>query len=200
MAPEIELIRERSPAVADAEQAKAQQRAHALGFAFMVSINAFVAAEQHLHQLQAQAGADWWKDDDAPWNALSDRGQMLEGLDRLEHAAERYAQAIQLLEDRRGRLRRDELKVALVGGKGAQALYLHAAPDALKCATAVENNDARSAMRWTAQSFDDAERGKARGLLDLMSNSGSSFGASALTATPLRAWRQTSPGSRPGWA
>jgi CHAT domain-containing protein len=142
-----------------------------------VRVKAYEDAKTQLEQIEVLAGKEWWRDDQRPWQPLSDCAEMYEGLGELDAALQYYERAIAELERRRGQLSRDELKTALSADRGVQYLYFLAA---------------RAAMRKHdyAYAFVLAERGKARGLLDLMAGSTAGVGAPAKEDATLREWRQ----------
>jgi CHAT domain-containing protein len=132
-----------------------QRRTHDLSLTLFVRVKDYQEANKHLQALELLDGPEWWASEDKPWQQLCDIAEMYEGLEELGSALDYYEQAIAQLEARRSHLSRDELKTALASDKGAQYLYFLAARAAMKF-----SDDARS--------FDYAERGKARALLDLM--------------------------------
>ncbi len=154
-----------------------RQRTHEQAFSMFVRTKAYRDAEKHLEALRQIAGESWWKQDARPWQSLSDCAELYEGLGELERALCYYELAIAELEGRRSQLSRDELKTALAADKGAQYLYFLAA-----CA-AIKQGDHRRA-------FDYAERGKGRGLLDLMAGSAALMQSPKKEDKKLRDWRQ----------
>jgi CHAT domain-containing protein len=160
-----------------AEARLQQQRTHEQAFSVFVRAKAFAEAKLHLDALEQLAGKQWWAQDAKPWQPLSDCAEMYEGLDDVAAALAYYDQAITQIEARRGQLSRDELKTAIAADKGAQYLYFQAARAAMK-----QGNHARS--------FDYAERGKARGLLDLMAGSAVIVRAPETESAAMRSWRQ----------
>jgi CHAT domain-containing protein len=112
------------------------------------------------------ASKDWYQDDPRPWRALSDVGEMHEGLGRFEEALKHYSAAIDALEKRRALLSRDDLKTALSADLGAQYLYFQASRTALRLAL---GSDEVAARRDACErAFAVSEEGRARALLDLM--------------------------------
>jgi CHAT domain-containing protein len=185
----LALMRQLDAGRAAGEARKQEARAHEQALAFYPTIEAYPAARAHLQALEAGAGEHWWQATDSPWQTLADVGLVYEGLGEHGQAARRYRQAIDLLEGRRERLRRDELRTAIASGLGPQYLYFQAARNAVDAAAAAGRRDERQA--WLAEGFGYAERGKARGLLDLMA--GAVPGDSQTQASAaLRAWREAS--------
>jgi CHAT domain-containing protein len=162
------------------------QNTHDLAVTFLPSIKAYEAAREHLLVLEEQGGKDWWQRTDQPWSALSNRGLVYEGLGQWQTADADYQQAIELLERQRQYLRRDELKTALVSGLPQQELYFQAARNALAWAAAEPDRQ----QHLMQQSFTYAERGKARGLLDLMAGGAGVLPGAMQANTLLASWRQ----------
>jgi CHAT domain-containing protein len=156
-----------------------KRRTHEQAFTMFVRVKAYDEAKTQLDQLEALSGTEWWREDQRPWQPLSDCAEMYEGLGQIDTAMQYYERSITELERRRGQLSRDELKTALSADRGVQYLYFQAA---------------RAAMRKKdyAYAFVLAERGKARGLLDLMAGSTNGMGIPAAEDATLREWRQLS--------
>jgi CHAT domain-containing protein len=152
-----------------------QRRTHEQAFTTFVMVKAYREAQIHLQELERLDGPGWWASDGRPWQHLCGIAEMYEGLNDLELALAHYEQAITQLEARRSQLSRDELKTALASEKSAQYLYFLASRAAMK------NGEG-------ARSFDHAERGKARALLDLMA--GTKLGAFRAENESMRRWRQ----------
>jgi CHAT domain-containing protein len=168
------------------ELAKAAAREAEQSFSFMVRTRAYGRAASYLKELERLAGDGWYRDDPRPWRALSDVGEMLEGLGRFEEALKRYSAAIDALEKRRSLLSRDDLKTALSADFGAQYLYFQAARTALRLALA---SDAIAARRAASEiAFTVSEKGRARALLDLMATNLRIPDEQESTA--LRNWRE----------
>lgn len=171
---------------ASAETAIAKVRHLENDFSLLVRLRDHSRAAERLAQLQALAGDDWYREDARPWNCLSDLGEMCEGLGRHDEAVRHYQQGIALLEERRTMLSREELKIALSGGPGAQSLYFQATRAQLRRALAATDPAVR--REALEQAFRLSEQGRARALLDLM--------ALNLRAPPdadspvLRHWRE----------
>lgn len=161
----------------EAEARLQQQRTHEQAFTVFVRVKAYKEAKSHLDALEQLGDVEWWAQDAKPWQPLSDCGEMYEGLDDLTAALVYYDQAITQLEKRRGQLSRDELKIAIAADKGAQYLYFQAARAAMK-------------QKDYGSSFNYLERGKARGLLDLMAGSAVIVRAPERESDVMRAWRQ----------
>jgi CHAT domain-containing protein len=138
-----------------AESRLQQRRTHELALTIFVRVRDYQEANKHLQALERLDGRDWWASEAKPWQPLCGIAELYEGLRDLGSALEYYEQAIAQFEARRSQLSRDELKTALASDKGAQYLYFLAARAAMKSSDA-------------ARSFDYAERGKSRALLDLM--------------------------------
>jgi CHAT domain-containing protein len=162
---------------AEAESRLQQQRKHEQAFTVFVRSKAYQEAKSHLDELERLANKVWWAQDPRPWQPLCDCAEMYEGLGDLSTAIEHYDQAITQLEMRRGQLSRDDLKTAIASDKGAQYLYFQAA---------------RTAMRMGdhVRSFQYAERGKARGLLDLMAGGAVMLREPEKERESMRAWRR----------
>lgn len=156
-----------------------KRRTHEQGFLMFLRVKSYAEAKTQLDQIEALAGPEWWMEDKRPWQPLSDCAEMYEGLGQHDTAMKYYERAITELERRRGQLTRDELKTALSADRGVQYLYFMAA---------------RASMRKKdyAHAFVLAERGKARGLLDLMAGSTAGVKVPAQEDATLRVWRQLS--------
>lgn len=174
-----------------AEQQLQQQRLHDQAASAFVRLKAYAEARLHLDALEQSAGAEWWRDLERPWEALSDYGEMYEGLGQLERALTAYDQAIGLLEARRQQLSRDELKTALAAGRSPQYVYFYAARAAQKLqAHLAQAGDLAQGRAAVARAFDYAERGKARALLDLLASSAALAQLPRAESDALRAWRE----------
>lgn len=159
--------------------------------AVFVRVKAYTEARAQLDALERLAGAEWWSDQERPWETLSDYGEMYEGLGQLSGALAAYDRAIELLEQRRQQLSRDELKTALAAGSGPQYLYFYAARTAQKLQSRLfQAGDRAQAQTMVARAFGYAERGKARALLDLLAGSAALAGVAASESVALRAWRE----------
>jgi CHAT domain-containing protein len=174
-----------------AEAQLAQRRRHDQAASAFVRVKEYAEARAHFAALEQIGGAEWWRDQERPWETLSDYGEMYEGLGQLPQALAAYEQAITLLEQRRQQLSRDELKTALAAGRSPQYLYFYAARAAQKWqAQLFQAGERAQAGAVVARAFAYAERGKARALLDLMA------GSAALARMPrgesgaLRGWRE----------
>jgi CHAT domain-containing protein/tetratricopeptide (TPR) repeat protein len=172
------------------EEALLQElNAHELAASFFTRVRAYGDAQQHFEALDRLGGPDWWTRSSRPWESLSDRGEAAEGLGRLGEAGSWYERAIAELEERRSLLSRDELKTALSGGREAEYLYLFAARTSLKEKGEHERaGRADEAAAHAADGFGHAERGKARGLLDLMTTARTVDGGTA--GDSFLAWRE----------
>lgn len=149
-----------------------QYNFHTLAFSGLVRTKQFAEALVHYETLGKTFGEEWWLREQAPWLSLSDAGEMMEGLGRFEEALRLFDLGFELLENRRSQLSQDELKVALNSTQNTQYLYAYAARTALSA-------------KQPDRSFNYAEQGKARGLLDLMEQN-SLLGASDNAAKSLR--------------
>ena len=177
---------------ADRELQLQERRTHQQALAFFRRVNAYEEARTHLDALESLAGKDWWRSEEKPWEALNEYGAIYEGLGHLEEAAAYYDQAVGQLEARRQRLGRDQFKTALAGGMGAQAIYLSAARTALKSAEQTSGSgDDTKGRELRAKALGYAERGKARGLLDLMASGAANSNLGPNTSAAVRAWHQT---------
>ena len=170
------------------EVLRQKERANDQAFTFFVRIRAYGEAKEYFDELVRVAGEDWLRRDAQPWLALSNCAEMYEGLGEWKTALDYYDRAINELEARRNQLSRDELRTALVAGKGPQYLYFQAARAALTLAKQVE--DRGQTELYTVRAFNYAERGKARALLDLMAGSVALAQSSAAESQSMRAWRE----------
>jgi len=132
-----------------------QYNFHTLAFSGLVRTKQFSEALTHFEALSKTFGEAWWLREQAPWLSLSDAGEMMEGLGRLDEALRLFDMGFVLLDERRNQLSQDELKVALNSSQNTQYLYAYAARTALSA-------------KQPERAFNYAEQGKARGLLDLM--------------------------------
>ncbi|HVM00681.1 MAG TPA: CHAT domain-containing protein [Egibacteraceae bacterium] len=173
------------------ERELAEQRIHEQAGAFFRRVRDFPAAIRHFTALERSAGPRWWTRLERPWELLSDHGAACEGVGDLTRALELHGLAVAELESRRERLRRDELKTALSGTSGAAAVYLAAARTALRMseAAAAAGREAQAA-ELGARAFVSAERGRARGLLDLLRAGAALARAAPGERAAVRAWHQ----------
>jgi CHAT domain-containing protein len=189
----ITQMRRLDPGRAEGEARKQVARVHEQAIGFYPTVEAHAAARRHLQALEELGGEDWWQGTDQPWQTLADVGLVYEGLGEHGEAARRYRQAVELLEGRRERLRRDELKTAIASGLGPQYLYFHAARNAVDAAATAAAAGRREEERGLlAEGFGYAERGKARGLLDLMAGGIPVGLADERVSASVRAWREAS--------
>lgn len=98
----------------------------------------------------------WWERENAPWRTGSYVAEMYEGLEKYDLALKYCERSLEMLEQRRNELSRDELRTAIANDRGAQYLY-H-----LGARLALQQNDPEKAFLYI-------EQGKARALLDLLS-------------------------------
>ncbi len=163
----------------DAENLRLQQQRYNLeqAMSMWVKLRQYPEAAAAWQELEKMAGSRWWEGDAAPWKYLCDAAEFSEGLGRYEQAIQYCEQAIQMLEKRRNELSRDELRTALANDRGSQYLYF------LGARLAFRKGDAGMALHY-------AERGKARGLLDLLEAGASRLQAFAGEPESLRQWRE----------
>ena len=174
-----------------AELERAQQNLHEQAAAFFRRLRDHPASVSHFEALERRGGDRWWARLERPWELLTDYGAACEGLGELPRALALHEQAITELESRRARLRRDELKTALSGTTGAAAVYLAAARTALRMSEdAASAGDTDEAHALTARAFAYAERGRARGLLDLLGASAGLARSAPVSRDAVRAWHQ----------
>ncbi|KAH8204195.1 hypothetical protein TruAng_001615 [Truncatella angustata] len=131
-------------------------------------IGKFDRAGEVLDVLIRLRGDEWWSAGDVVSN-LTAAAEVREGQDKFSVAWKLYEQAIEVFEDRRGRLSLDEYKLSLAGGSQLQGLYFKAARTAVKwhrrCCQTIP---APAHTHHLENAFMTLERGKARSLLDLM--------------------------------
>jgi CHAT domain-containing protein len=161
----------------EAERRIQEVRTHEQAFTFLLRNKAYAQAKMHLDALERIEGEEWWKHRANPWQELSARAEMHEGLGDLSAALRSYDMAITELEARRRLLTRDELKSALAADRSAQYLYFLAAR------VAVKSGDQARALRYV-------ENGKARALLDLMAATRAGQHEAEAGDEFLRRWRQ----------
>jgi CHAT domain-containing protein/tetratricopeptide (TPR) repeat protein len=155
-------------------------------FAFLTRVKAWSEAQATADACQALAGDRWWSEDERPWRVLSDLGEVLEGLGRLASALDRYEQAMQVFEARRGQVANAGLRAAMTDARDMQWLAMLGA----RCALRLADADPSRAGDSLARAFASLERGKARALLDLMARS-AAFSAGRPGDSPaLRRWRE----------
>jgi hypothetical protein len=164
------------------------ERTYDQAFTFLVRAKAYSEARTYFDALEKLTNEDWLTRDTRPWLTLSDCAEMYEGLGEWTTALKYYDRAINELEARRNQLSRDELKTALVAGSGPQYLYFQATRTALTLAKQADSSD--NAKLYAARTFEYAERGKARALLDLMAGSTTLAGSSPAESQTMRAWRE----------
>lgn len=153
-------------------------------FSMWVRIKQYGEAYKYYKKLEETAGKDWMLRDARPWQLLSTAGEMFEGLAGEKYQSSHgmnaltvYAKAIEMLESRRSQLSRDELKTAISADKGAQYLYFLASKLAMK----MKNHEL--AYRY-------AQKGKARGILDLLAGNQTLTKLAPTENQPLRQWRE----------
>lgn len=166
---------------------------HTQAAAAFTRFKAYEKAKQHLDALEELEGGNWWASEYRPWESLQTYGEVHEGLGRRAEAGDYYDQAIRQFEESRQKLSRDELKTALAGRTSGPAdLYFMAARNALDRSLEV-NSGQRSGGdgELEAQSFDYAERGKARALLDLLSSGTLAANLPESASATILAWHQS---------
>ena len=175
---------------AGAAQARVQQvNFHTEAALFFCRIHGYADALEHLRAVEQLAGAEWWRTDERPWEALALDAEVRAGLGRYADALRRYDQAIALIEERRALLASDELRSSFAGEGGVQQVYGNAVKAAFGLHEAADGSGAALAA---VLAWDYAERGKARALLDSMSLTALLAGAVASESGPLRHWRECS--------
>jgi CHAT domain-containing protein len=142
---------------------------------------AYNRAEAMLHELEKIGGDDWFMVEEMPYKPLSDVGWLYEGLKNYNQALHYYRKAIAQFEGIRQKLTGDAAKVSFAGDSAAGFLFFQTARCALMSA-----NNTMPPEQAAALSFQFAEQGKARALLDLLANT-----ANQKTNSPsLSLWRQ----------
>lgn len=170
-----------------AEIELARQRLDEQAAAFLCRVRDYRGALRHFEALERRGGAQWWTHLDRPWELLSDYGAAREAVGELSQAQDLHAEAVAQLEARRAQLRRDELKTALGGSTGAAGVYLAAARTGLRRSEAARGAESQA---LAARAFTDAERGRARALLDLLGAGVSLARAAPGDRAAVRAWHQ----------
>jgi CHAT domain-containing protein len=132
-----------------------QYRALTQALSGLVRTKQFADAQLYLEKLQNLFGPAWWVREEAPWSMLSDCGELMEGLGRMEAALDFFDLGIAELEKRRAQLSQDAARVGLADAQNTRFLFAYAAR------AAMAHGQKERALRY-------AELGKARGLLDLM--------------------------------
>ena len=125
------------------------------GFAGFVRTKQYQDALHYFNLLVENFGQSWWEQEDRPWNSITDCGELMEHLHRFEEAIHYYDLAFEKLEEQRKKLTRDDSKVSFANTGYMHYLYAYSARAAMK------NKQPELALLY-------AERGKSRGLLDLM--------------------------------
>ncbi|MER0204879.1 MAG: CHAT domain-containing protein [Nitrosomonas sp.] len=166
-----------------------RRRFHQQAYMAFNNLRAYEDAYSHLQALELLSGKDWWQTEDKPWEELEYYGSIYQGLGRLEEAIRYYDQAITLLETRRQRISRDQYKTALANSLSSRAIYFGAASTTLKLAGDEASPDQRSQI-LLAKAYHYAERGKARGLLDLMSSRTGTALLDSKANSAVRAWHE----------
>lgn len=173
------------------ELQKQRIRLHQLALGSFAKINAYEDAYAHLQNLESLAGKEWWQDEESPWVELDSYGRVYRGLDRLEEAIYYYDQSINLFETRRQRISRDQYKTALGNQVGSRSIYFGAAKTILQLADQkFPKNDSASKQILLAKAYHYIERGKARGLLDLMSSRIGTALPDPRSNTVIRTWHE----------
>jgi CHAT domain-containing protein/tetratricopeptide (TPR) repeat protein len=128
-------------------------------------------------QLEHIAGADWWRQEEKPWETLLDMGAAYAGIGEHAHALAVFDEAIRIQEERRREVSRDQMKVSWGSSIGVSALYFHTARTCLQMGDAV-------------RSWEYAEQGRSRALLDLMTSGATMGGQPETVGSNLQQWRQ----------
>ena len=177
-------------AMAGALGAEQQLRARRNGLeqdlAFLTRVKAWSQAQAAADACQALAGDRWWSEDERPWSVLSDLGEVLEGLGQLASALDRYEQAMQVFEARRGQVANVGMRAAMAGARDMQWLAILGA----RCALRLADADPSRADAALARALASVERGKARALLDLMARSAAFAAGRSGDSPALRRWRE----------
>ncbi len=168
-----------------------KRRTHEQAFSFFQKIKAYEAAQFHVKALESLAGRDWWQSEAKPWETLNDYAATYEGLGSLAEAINYYDLAISQLEARRQQISRDQFKTALANSLSAQSIYFGAARTTLKLADkAASAGNQTDHHALLAKAYYYAERGKARGLLDLMANRAGTLKLGTQTSPAVRSWHE----------
>ena len=158
---------------------------HINAASFFVRIQRYQEAEEQFKIVEDLKGNQWWRNQPRPWEILMEYGELYEGLKQYDQALTYFDQAIGILESHRSQLRRDELKIALMGDQHSSWLYLQAARTALKAIPA----DPARRHHYLSHSFRYVEAGKGRALLDLMNISMSAAQTPGITTKHIAQWR-----------
>lgn len=177
--------------LAEIELQMQRRRFHQQAYAAFSNIRAYEEAYKHLQQLESLAGKDWWQNEDSPWEELEYYGRIYQELGHLEEATHYFDRAITLLETRRQRISRDQYKTALASKLGSRAIYFGAAKTTLLLAIKNTTNlDSAHHQALLAKSYLYAERGKARGLLDLISGRIGTASLGSAAGSAVRTWHE----------
>jgi CHAT domain-containing protein len=155
-----------------------KMRTQTLSVAFTAAVRCkgWKQAQEYAKALENAAGKEWWLNEKQPWEYLGDLGAMYEGVHNPKTACVYYDKGLELFEQRRSGLSREELKTALSGGRGIQYIYFQAARTAL-------NQETPQA----AVGLNYIERSKARTLLDRIATS--DVDIIEAEDDPIRDWR-----------
>lgn len=179
------------PEGAAEEARQAELRQCEMAATFFTRTRQWADANKAFEALAAMS-PDWWRHDQRPWERLDDLGVVREALGDHEGALHWYDLGIEILEERRRGLFRDELKTAL-HGVGPQYLYVHAARAALRLhLKARAKPDIAQEESYAAKAFAYLEQGKARALLDLIASGAAQTGNLGGPDQYLGEWRQAS--------
>lgn len=155
---------------------------------FFKQIEYWPLAREYFQRVEQSAGKRWWVGQDRPWTTLESYGAVAEGYGELEEALALYKEGITLLEASREKLDRDQLRRVITGS--ARQLYSAAARVALALAAQKRLvGDEGAADRYTERSFLLSERGRARALVELMSNTGLVDQPMTARSEEVRQWR-----------
>ncbi|KAF4161734.1 hypothetical protein CNMCM6936_003137 [Aspergillus lentulus] len=148
-----------------------QRRGHLLnGAQAFERCRAHARANELLDELKKGYGDEWWQQDNQPWANLVLTGQVAEGLTQFETASSCYTRAAEVFEERRLKLTRDEYKMALASNASAHEAHFAASRAFVKWYKSNEAVGTPSPPNLLEQAFQASERGKARSLLDLVTD------------------------------
>lgn len=176
---------------AELELQLSRRRFHEQAFAAFTNTKAYEEAYIHLQKLESLGGKDWWQGEEKPWEELDYYGSLHKGLGRLEESLDYYDQAITLFEARRQGISRDQYKTALANSLSSRAIYFGAAETAIMLAdNEAHSKDHTHKQMLLAKAYHYAERGKARGLLDLMASRTGTASLDQKANSAIRAWHE----------
>ena len=166
-------------------ESRVELKEHLNAFYFLVQMEAFEAAADHLKIVEDRSGLDWWRSEARPWESLVRRAELRSGLGDDKGALEDVDRCIEALEAVLAQRLRDTQRTVLSGSSLARRVYTVG----IRSVHRLMKRHPRSRRQWLQRTYAYAEAGKARALLDLLASVET---GSAGTGQPswVRTWRE----------